>query len=254
LFSFLNPKSAIKNPKSYLSKVRSQTLFSIALVTLFLSPQVAQASSIEEEYKYIQKTPKGFRVIGWILEKRGSIKVTISHPRETSIVFSDPLLETLRWRFQRPEQDTDLEAERTDDAILVSGVLKGKYVEKKIPIDTKPWFQATSLSLRRLVLSEQRSLEFRMLRPDTLEFWRFEAEKEETEVISFNGKRVEVQRVCVRPAGVLSLLFSASYWFRKADGLFMKFKGPGSPPRFQETTIELVPESSEKAGSGSKAR
>jgi hypothetical protein len=57
---------------------------------------------------------------------------------------------------------------------------------------------------------------------------------------SVHGRETAVEEINVSLAGLLSLFGSASYWFQKDDGIFVRYEGPGGPPGSPRTTVQLT--------------
>ena len=147
----------------------------------------------------------------------------------------------LVWELVNDRTDTRLTAERVGDIIKLEGKFEGKTVDKTLKIDGKPWFQAWDLSLGSFVLSGKKSLEFWTVRND-LKAFRMAAFRDKEETLEINGRNVEAVKVKVSLPGWMAKFWSASYWFRKSDGVFVKYQGANGPPGTPETVIELVNE------------
>jgi hypothetical protein len=124
--------------------------------------------------------------------------------------------------------------------LLLNGQFKGKPVERVIEIDSAPWYQALSLSLRALRDAEKQSLEFWTLRPDNLEVHKLRAIRKGVEMLEVEGGQVAALRMEVSLAGLKAMFWHCSYWLRESDGVFLRYRGPSGPPGCPETEVRLV--------------
>lgn len=135
---------------------------------------------------------------------------------------------------------TEISAKRRGNTIELRGRFKGEYVDRSIRIDERPWFQPLSYSLRSLSESSAPvTVRFWTIRADTLELVNMEAEVQGIESIQISGKDVEALRVEIRKSGYLSIFWSADYWFRTRDHIFVQYRGTHGLPGTPETLITL---------------
>ncbi len=69
---------------------------------------------------------------------------------------------------------------------------------------------------------------------------RFEATRVGSESLSVRGDTVECVRVKVALPGLMSIFFSMDLWYRKSDGIALRFQapeGPGKPPVVTDLTL-----------------
>lgn len=123
-----------------------------------------------------------------------------------------------------------LETVRKGDSITIAGRFDQKEVAKTITIDADPWFQSTSLSMRRFVRSGLNELYFWTIRPDTLKAYKLVAKRKGVQDIQVNGSSETAVMVELHLTDILSAFWKSAYWFRQNDGLFLKFEGPSGPP------------------------
>jgi len=79
-----------------------------------------------------------------------------------------------------------------------------------------------------------------MIRMDNLEPIRLKAVRLEPEAIAVFGKTVMTHKLKITLTGLLQNLWSAHYWFRSSDGVFLQYKGANGPPGTPETLIQLL--------------
>jgi hypothetical protein len=224
--------------------VRTTTWLSAGLLFLVSTVSgVADASADSranvESYHYVEKVGEKQSDINWCLLKSTQNRLLYQSPDETCLTVTDAALNTLHWVDCRPDRGTRVQAVRRGDAITVTGELARGTINKTISIDKAPWFQATSLSMRRFVLSDAKALRFWTLRPDTMKAYKIAAVKKAHAVIEINDRREDAVMVELHLTGVLSAFWKSDYWFRQRDGLFLKFEGPSGPPGDPVLTIEF---------------
>lgn len=168
----------------------------------------------------------------------GSDPVTIASDSEDeqflNICRSDG--STLRWEVEQKEGA--IRAHREKDAIVFSGRWEGETVNRRVAIDRSPWYQALSYSLRQQLAADGLPLTFWMVRPDTLEPVRLRAERDGREELALADRKVPCVRIRVTGTGFTARFWHCFYWFREADGLFMRYEGLFGVPGLPKTLIE----------------
>ena len=119
---------------------------------------------------------------------------------------------------------------------------KGKEITKELKIDNRPWYQAWNLSFSRFVLSGRGRQEFWTLRDSDLKEFVMVVIRENEEVIELNGQAVEAVKVKVTLNNWMSKFWKVHYWFRKSDGVFLRYEGANGPPGTPLTVTELKSE------------
>ncbi len=220
--------------------MRKCIYFFIALFSIVYA--IAAAESDLVEFDYLEKTGNKSVKIVWRLEKQKDA-VILSSDRssgQTNVYKSDSSYANLQWQSKDQSQNTDFTAKREKDHILVSGLLGGEQINKKVRIDKAPWYQSLSFSLTSLAKSDNQSCLFWVLRPDDLEPVKMKARKLTVESIKAGGKSVEAQKIKVVLAGFKSMFWHGLYWYRKDDGIFMRYEGTKGPPGTPVTITTLI--------------
>jgi len=214
---------------------------SILLLFIFFTAP-AEGFGIET-YDYLERIDTLSVKIFWQLEeKKDHIILRSIRAGEIHIYQCDLLGATLQWELKNPGTNTDIVARREKRSILINGTFEGESIDKKVSIDGAPWYQPMSFSLTSFIKSDKSSVEFWSLRPNDLLSYKMKAKKKEIQLIKIHGKEVEVQKVKVSLTGFRSMFWHGYYWFRKVDGLFMKYEGVNGPPGTPKTIIELIRE------------
>ncbi len=148
---------------------------------------------------------------------------------------------TLKWKIKNRKRH-DINAERKGDNLYISGIRNGKPYEKTVTIDSRPWFQPLSFSLGNFLDSSQTKITFWTIRADTIETIALQAVKMGGETITVCNRPMDSWKIEVRPAGILSPFWHGSYWFRKEDNLFLRYRSVHGLPGTEETVVELIKE------------
>ena len=147
---------------------------------------------------------------------------------------------TSSWHYTKVP-DTDVRVERVGNQLRFTGRVAGAAIDKQQQIDGRPWFQPLSYSLRCMVARQQAQASFWTIRPDTLETLTLQAAREGSDLLpQEHGPALTASKMVIRLDGVLSALWSAEYWFRQGDNLFVHYRGTHGPPGTAETVISLV--------------
>ncbi|ABW68670.1 hypothetical protein [Desulfosudis oleivorans] len=221
-------------------KMRSTPMVCMMAVGLWLSLYTGVIGFGVERYQYLQCVESDRTDVEWRLETGGQTRLVYVEKEEKSVTTIDADFATICWETVRPEENTKVRAERKGNVIRLTGTFQGKTVNREFPIDDKPWYQATTLCFRPFVTSGDEKLEFWILRPSTLEPHRLVARKKGVDRWPVLGEPAEVQQVRIGLPGMLAPLWSGDYWFRKTDGVFVKYEGPNGPPGSPTVVVDLV--------------
>ncbi|MCA1786302.1 MAG: hypothetical protein LC657_10020 [Desulfobacteraceae bacterium] len=200
----------------------------------------AQSSQPHETHTYIEQTGTAVKQVTWTLEKKDTFTLTYLSPQERHVTTTSLDYDTRRWDVTEKKGPSDFTAVRTGKAITISGRFRGDPVNKTLEIDDTDWYQASSLSLRGLVVSAEREKTFWTIRSDTLTVHKLKAVKQGLETVEVNGAMKEAVRIELSLTGLLSPFWKSDYWFSVPEGIFLKFQGPSGPPGSPVTTITRV--------------
>jgi hypothetical protein len=213
--------------------------FFSTIILLSLFPFSVDAN-ILEKYYYSRTIGSKNTLVEWKLEEQDLLKLTWTANDETVVAWHDSSLTTQKYLISRPGEQTRVTVERFDNSLLITGNFKGKAIEKRLTIDPLPWCQSLSISLRPFVLSCNDFLEFWILRPDTLKIYKIRASKLSSERLACNGRTINIQKVRLNLTGMLSFIMESYYWFRKNDGVFIKYLGPATLGNNRKIIIEIL--------------
>ncbi|MDJ0785130.1 MAG: hypothetical protein QNJ22_24400 [Desulfosarcinaceae bacterium] len=215
----------------------------LVITCLLLSWQPSGAAPVlMETHRYTEITDDKRLEIGWRLEREKMHILTSTMADETSVCRIDDRFDTHQWQIQRWDQDTRLTAKRVAGEIHLTGTHKGLKVERTLKIDADPWYQAGSLSLRGFAQSRAAETRFWILRPGKYTAHKLIASRKGMDTLEIDGKPVHAHKIRVCLAGWKAPFWSATYWFREEDGLFLRYQGASGPPGSPETVVEWVPD------------
>jgi hypothetical protein len=150
---------------------------------------------------------------------------------------------TQKWILRDDSLAHDFVAERKGEAIYIRGKFFGEAISKSVKIDQAPWINKIDHGLSAWAVSEHDELVFWVLKLKTdLDPMRFKAEKIGEEDISLPSGTFRAVKVKLTFNNfVLSHLWSAYCWYRKSDGLFLRYEGVNGGPGTPLTVIRLQP-------------
>ena len=206
----------------------------------FLAVTAARAETCIDHHSYRQTNGRETLQMEWQLLSRAPLQLKTKLGSEEDLTTVDSALATRSWLFFDPEKGTEIRAERRKNLLKITGRLRGELIDHQIKLDVAPWYQTLSLSLGKLLQSEQKSEEFWILRPDTLKVYKLRAVKNTIEELEVLGQRVAAVKVEICVVSLGSLLWKAHYWFRVGDFLFVRYAGPSGLPGTSKTIVDLL--------------
>jgi hypothetical protein len=210
-------------------------------LTLMLIATMAPASS--RELLYREQTGGHSFLFSWQAQSAPqAATVTVTQRQEDEVYTSVNTEEgtTLSWHYLKPP-DTDVRVTRNENLLLFSGHFQGQVVDKQEKIDARPWYQPLSFSLHCMEQRKQHKANFWTIRPDNLDVLTLQAQREGSDRFpGVDGSEMQANKVVIRLEGLMSALWSAEYWFRQGDILFVRYRGIHGPPGVPETVVTLV--------------
>ena len=219
------------------SPIRAILPFCIAML---LMATIAPASA--PVLRYREQTGNDSFLFSWQADTAQDGATVIVTQRQGEEMFrsvNTPEGITSAWHYTKMP-DTDVRVERQGNQLHFQGRVAGETIDKREPIDERPWFQPLSYSLRCVVARQEQQASFWTIRPDTLEPLTLKAERDgSAQLPQTSGPALMASRMIIRLDGVMSALWSAEYWFRQGDNLFVHYRGTHGPPGTAETVISL---------------
>jgi len=144
---------------------------------------------------------------------------------------------TVEWHLR--DATEDITARRFDNLIAFAGSRAGKKFYKDISIDKSPWFQPIPYALGRFSQSRLDTVVFWAIRPDNLDVVKLLAKRDGEDRITTRTGPLLARKIRISLDGILSHFWTANYWFRDSDGLFIRYEGANGFPGTPMTTMQL---------------
>ncbi len=190
------------------------------------------------QYTYLEKTGDVESSHTWIIQHSGKeVETRWIAPDKSYFDLCDETGNTLEWRVLYT--DADITARRVGNLIRFEETRNGKTIRREVEIDESPWFQPLSYALGRFSQSRLDSVVFWMIRPDNLDVVKLRASRLGDEQVTTSAGLFLARKISISADGFLSHFWQAHYWFRQADGLFVRYEGANGLPGTQTTTIQL---------------
>ena len=158
-----------------MKKIRRIQFFTVMVISLICLSSANGAD--QEHYQYRNRTGDTCFQMDWSLKQDQGFRLTSRTDQDTTLTITDTRYATIRWEYNHPSDRTAIVAERKGDCIHIDGRLRGDKLHRVLSIDTAPWYQATSLSLRPFIFSSQEQIKFWTLRPGKLTAHKLTASK-----------------------------------------------------------------------------
>lgn len=157
----------------------------------------------------------------------------------------DATLSTRIWTYSDPGRQIELSAVRDGDTIVLSGVNRGCQVKKTFSTGALPWNQLFQMGLGLFAISGSGAMKFWSIGtsgPGEMKIAKFTVSRKGEEKIQWQGKEIAVVHLRIALSGLLSIFWHGDYWYRKADGRFLRYRGK-STPGAAAAISELIEES-----------
>lgn len=172
--------------------------------------------------------------------EQGGLVLRLKSEQKDSRHYYKPPGSTQDWKLVDHAEKHDFHARRQNNKIVITGTYQGKPLNKVVEVDDKPWINKLDHGLSSWVRSNDDHIVFWTLKLNSgLDAIQFEAEKLGTETVLTAAGEFETIKVKLNLHGFLvSNFWSAHCWYRKSDGLFVRYEGD-SGPGTHIRTIEL---------------
>jgi hypothetical protein len=219
-----------------LKPVAHRLVWLLAVSLTIVSPIAGRLvyASQDEVYRYRESNGDTIKNVQWRLTKGDRYTLICSSPDAEHITVTDGKYNTRRWQMDSADGETQLVAERVGQTIVMRGRFEGKAVDKVLPTDDCPWYQATSLSLREFVASADTERLFWTIHLKTMKAYKIRAIKKEVERSDVNDDLLHIRLTL---PGLLAPFWKSDYWFALPDGVFYRFQGVSGPPGSPTITV-----------------
>jgi hypothetical protein len=221
-------------------------LLTCIVTTAFLCLVISTANAETRTYRVRDEKTEFVSTYHIEEEDSGTFVTIVSFFQDRLLIrkelWLDRSLATVRWKYRNITEGIELDAVRRGNTIHLTGINRGREVDRLYKIDSLPWKQQFPLDLEGFVQSRHDSIQFWAIGtrgPADMRIAKFVASKEEDGHIRMNGREIDVLRVRVSFAGLLSVIWHGDAWHRRSDGRFVRFHSsaaPGHPP----TLVELL--------------
>ena len=145
--------------------------------------------------------------------------------------------------WERTQDSQKVTAIRSQDRVEVRVEHDDKCEEKVYEIDSSPWIQSREFGMSGFADDpEVVELQFWALNPSDTSIVKMMGTRQEEKRIKCGDNFFDAFKVKVTLAGWKSIFWSSEFWFRKSDGVFLKYIGSASGPNSPEIISELVGE------------
>jgi hypothetical protein len=222
-----------------------RTVFLAVLLTFPLlidntcAETIENISSATEIRQYIEVTGNSKKIFQWTLDNSEDWILTSQDKQEVHRTWLARDLSTKRWHLKRLSEDTETWAWRDSNILYIEGTLNGKRFDRFHPLDDRPWYQALSISLQKLIEGSKDNLSFWILHPGNLDLHSMQVSKIEKLSLEFYEHQIPAWQVEIRLTGWKAYLWHANYWFSVDDGRFLKYEAVSGPPGSPVTKIML---------------
>mgnify|MGYP000993614493 CR=1 FL=1 len=175
-----------------------------------------------------------------VRQEGGLVSLVAREPGITRTVEAGPDFATLREGYE-DQRGNRLTLERQGNRMLLTGAQNNKTVSREFAVDDTAWY-GSILFMRDFVLSAAQETVFYMTQPEDNQVIKLKAIREGEEAVSVDGRTVPTVRVRFTLPDFRSVFWSSTYWFRAADGLFVKSLETRGPPGSAKVSVELVDE------------
>lgn len=213
-------------------------------ILLCLCLSAAADTALTYRLTYRLTSPSETRDFSWHTAEEAEQKEIRMDDDTTRIrLVSDRRWNTRSFMIANRSEGIEVEASRSGDRILVSGIHRGTPVKKELVLEEDlPWYQTFNHQFGDFALSDEKKRQFWMIRLDTLEATRWQLKRIGSERLPIGGSQIEAVRVRLSLTGLLAPFWSADLWYRAEDGRFLRYLGPIRGPGSEEVETLLVKE------------
>lgn len=213
-------------------------ILSVFVVLHLLITTTAHSETLETAC-YQETRGDHVRHFSWLLEGKDPLLLRSTDENEQHLNVLTPQGASLVWQLTNELQDTEIHVTRSDSMLYVQGRKQGQALRRSVHIDEAPWYQALSVALRTLLNTETTAEEFWMVRPDTLEVRRMQAEQRSIETIKIGTLPRQARHIRITAVGIPAWLWSGDYWLDAETGKFLRYRGRSGPPGSPIIHIDL---------------
>lgn len=203
---------------------------SLCFLLTLLGASPVMAGKFFEQHSYLQTIGRETKTLEWQLLDESPLQIRTVLGTEEDLTIVGPELQSRSWQLIDRQAGTAVQVMRSENLLEISGRLHGNVITEQRKIDSAPWYQTLSLSLRHFLKTEQGKLDFWVIRPTDLSVHKLRAIRKKPEELVIDGKQMTASKVEIRLTGAGSFFWKSHYWFRQRDDLFVRYAGPTGLP------------------------
>jgi len=223
-------------------RLRIKNLMKKILLTILFG--MLAISCTAKTFVYNKTVGKERSKIAWQETKPNSLTIEIvldnSSKNEYHKIFCSNTYNINSFLFLNKNNGTEVLFKKQDGCIQATGLLRHKKFLKLYKTKNIPWYQCHELALAWFVRLGDPEIAFFSIRPDNCELYEFIARRDGEEQIKIGSKEIKVVRIKTSLTGMFANMWTGYYWFRKSDGVCVKYKAvegfPGTPETVEELT------------------
>lgn len=204
--------------------------------------------STELHYKEVTKKSTFYHTV--VIQKNNSGFTIIAESEREGInvgytkLQTNKNMATIHWNYTNTDHELHIDAKRDENNIIVTGNNAGKTINKKIKIDSHPWYQIfpdIPHGLQSLIGIKENKITFWYLglKPVIGILANAKKDKNTSKEIIINNQKITSTGIHISPEGIVGILWGEQYWFRKSDGAFVYVEGSIKSKKYK-TVIELI--------------
>ena len=191
-------------------------------------------------YHYLEQSEKGISHFEWRISYPGNlVEITVESRDYRTFNRCRPDGETIFWSVSRSD-GLEVSAERENDVLIITQTSTRGKKTVEYDIDGRPWYQPLSYSLVEFLASERQSAEFWCIRMDTNKPVMLRATKNGREELIIEDQLYTSVKVEIKATGLLSMLWSGSYWFNADNDLFLQYTSRIGIPGMASKNVTLM--------------
>jgi len=205
--------------------MRRMLFLAVILLAFLISCLVHGTSGVSLVYR--ESVEGSISVLVYKIEPNAGgylIGLTVNGQARREEIETDRLMSMRKWRYINPDQGSDYLIQRKDNLLHLSGVFKGRKIDRSCKTPNLGWKQFFPLGLEELITSGKDTLDYTALNPSDLSLCTFTAVKKGLENVVVNGRTYEAVHVRITLSGLLSYFWHADSWHRKSDGRYIRYE------------------------------
>ena len=135
-------------------------------------------------------------------------------------------MDTDLWTYRDNKENTRIMGRKKLGEIFLTGIHKGKKIEKSFKLGFLKWNQLFHIGLKDFILGSTDTIKFFAVGTTgigDMKGTRFKAEKQGEQRIVTDGKQINTIYINISMTGFKSVFWNGHYWFERNNGIFMRY-------------------------------